>query len=93
MWKYWWYRPTEDGFENKTAYLLGWYCTTMPTRAVGLLSYNTTKGKPSAKYIIGKESAPRTLYGHNGVTDGYMEAVWENFGRFRKPESDPEQRL
>ncbi|KAI1115178.1 hypothetical protein F5Y14DRAFT_138322 [Nemania sp. NC0429] len=69
MWNWWWGRPCDDGFDNKTAYTLGWFRTTMPTSALGTLSYNTIQ---RTEDVIGKESGPRTLYGHNGCSNGFV---------------------
>lgn len=73
MWNSWWGRPCDDGFDNKTAYTLGWFRTTMPTSALGMLSYNHVQRKED---IIGKESGPRTLYGHNGCSNGFVATAY-----------------
>ncbi|KAI1123622.1 beta-lactamase/transpeptidase-like protein [Nemania abortiva] len=73
MWNSWWTRPCEDGFENDTAYTLGWFRTTMPTSALGMLSYNSVHRKED---IIGKESDSRTLYGHNGISNGFVATAY-----------------
>ena len=73
-WSRCWTQPIDDGFENDTAYCLGWYETTMPSSAVGLVSYNHRRRRDAEQwvipYIIGKDSPKRTLYGHNGVANG-----------------------
>lgn len=61
MWNWWWGRPCDDGFDNKTAYTLG------------MLSYNHVHRKED---IIGKESGPRTLYGHNGCSNGFVATAY-----------------
>ncbi|KAJ8121794.1 hypothetical protein ONZ43_g1843 [Nemania bipapillata] len=73
MWNWWWGRPCDDGFDNKTAYTLGWFRTTMPTSALGMLSYNGVHRKED---IIGKESSPRTLYGHSGCSNGFLSTAY-----------------
>jgi CubicO group peptidase (beta-lactamase class C family) len=80
MWNHWWTRPWEDGFDNEAAYLLGWFRTKMPSAAVGSMSYNFYRylgdDKPYMKYIIGKESEPRMLIGHNGIANGSVAAAY-----------------
>ena len=80
MWGNWWTRPTDDGFETETAYLLGWYRTTIPSSALGLTSYNfhrySAEDKPFLKYIIGRDSRSHTLYGHNGITYGSVSTAY-----------------
>jgi CubicO group peptidase (beta-lactamase class C family) len=73
MWGWWWSRPVDDGFDNNTAYMLGWWRTTMPTSALGQLSYNSVHRQED---IIGKNSEPRTLYGHNGITEGSVATTY-----------------
>lgn len=73
MWNWWWSRPCDDGFNNDTAYTLGWYRTTIPTSALGMLSYNPVH---KCKDIIGRESKPRTIYGHNGVVSGSVATAY-----------------
>ncbi|KAI1278165.1 beta-lactamase/transpeptidase-like protein [Xylaria sp. FL0933] len=73
MWNSWWRRPCDDGFDNKTAYTLGWFRTTMPTSALGMLSYNTIQRKED---IIGRESDSRTLYGHSGCSNGFVATAY-----------------
>ncbi|KAI0812220.1 beta-lactamase/transpeptidase-like protein [Xylaria sp. FL0064] len=73
MWDSWWWRPCDDGFDNKTAYTLGWFRTTMPTSALGMLSYNTIQRKED---IIGRESDSRTLYGHSGCSNGFVATAY-----------------
>lgn len=63
----------DDGFDNNTAYMLGWWRTTMPTSALGQLSYNTIHRREN---IIGKSSRSRTLYGHNGITEGPVATTY-----------------
>ena len=80
MWKYWWTRPQNDGFQSDTAYLLGWYRTYIPSGAVGLLSYGNwleyDGEKPFLKYILATESPRRLLVGHNGVSNGFTAAIY-----------------
>lgn len=80
MWNWWWSRPMEDGYPNDTVYGLGWYRTTMPSGAVGLTSYNFHRyaddSKSWVKQIIGQESTPRTLYGHNGIANGSVASAY-----------------
>ncbi|KAK5092951.1 hypothetical protein LTR70_005185 [Exophiala xenobiotica] len=79
-WDIYWTRPMEDGFENDTAYAMGWYETTMPSGALGLLSYSHRRYlnvKDSVvPYIIGKESPRREVHGHNGITNGATATVY-----------------
>ncbi|CAG9985159.1 unnamed protein product [Clonostachys byssicola] len=74
IWKSHWTRPCDDGFDNKTAYMLGWLRTTMPTAALPLLSYNSYPTKK--EYIIGRESPPQVLYGHSGCTNGSVATMY-----------------
>ncbi|KAJ5433193.1 uncharacterized protein N7458_012349 [Penicillium daleae] len=80
MWNYWWTRPVNDGFENDTAYTLGWHRTTMPTAALGIGSYNrhadVEKSYLDAKTILGKDSEKRTLYGYNGIVNGFVATAY-----------------
>jgi CubicO group peptidase (beta-lactamase class C family) len=80
MWNKYWTRPIEDGFENNTAYCLGWYRTTMPTGALGLYSYGFhtrwDDENTYLRYIIGRESKPRQVYGHNGVNNGSTASLY-----------------
>ena len=80
MWNKYWTRPVNDGFENDTAYCMGWYRTTMPTGALGLYSYgHRTRWDSEStylKYIIGSESKPRLVYGHNGVNNGSTATLY-----------------
>src|SRR2546423_1282806 len=80
IWNEYWTRPVNDGFENETAYCMGWYRTTMPTGALGLYSYgHRTRWDPDStylKYIIGSESKPRLVYGHNGVNNGSTASLY-----------------
>lgn len=78
MWNSWWTRPIDDGFQNETAYTLGWYRTTIPTAALGLFSINRyANAKDSGmKEIIGRDSEPRTLYGNNGNANGSNATVY-----------------
>lgn len=73
MWGWWWTRPVDDGFDNNTAYMLGWWRTTMPTSALGQLSYNAIHRRED---IICKNSGSRTLYGHNGITEGSVATTY-----------------
>lgn len=73
MWNFSWRRPCDDGFDNNTAYTLGWFRTTMPTSALGMLSYNSIHRKED---IIGKESDSRTLYGHSGCSNGFVSTAY-----------------
>jgi CubicO group peptidase (beta-lactamase class C family) len=73
LWGSWWGRPHDDGYDNNTAYTLGWVRTTMPTSALGMFSYNTVQGRED---IVGRESESRTLYGHAGVTNGSLATIW-----------------
>lgn len=73
LWGWWWSRPINDGFPNDTAYTLGWLRTTMPTSALGMLSYNSIH---EAEHIIGKQSEPRTIYGHNGIANGSVATAY-----------------
>ncbi|CAG8395664.1 unnamed protein product [Penicillium salamii] len=57
----------------------GWYRTTIPTGALGLTSYNAFHDDDSAtraKQLIGHQSEPRTLYGHNGIANGSLATVY-----------------
>ncbi|KAL9477692.1 hypothetical protein ACSS6W_007533 [Trichoderma asperelloides] len=45
----------------------------MPTSALGQLSYNTIHRREN---IIGKSSRSRTLYGHNGITEGPVATTY-----------------
>ncbi|KAJ5093217.1 hypothetical protein N7456_009078 [Penicillium angulare] len=80
MWDYWWERPIEDGFENDTAYMLGWYRTTMPTIALGMTSLhgcmNTNVNDSWNMNIIGRESKSRTLYGSHGISNGGVATAY-----------------
>jgi CubicO group peptidase (beta-lactamase class C family) len=80
IWNKYWTRPVDDGFDNQTAYCMGWYRTTMPTGALGLYSYgHRTRWDPEGtylKYIIGRESKPRQVYGHNGVNNGSTASLY-----------------
>ena len=81
LWNYdWWTRPIDDGFESDARYLFGWYRTTMPTGGLGLTSNNfgrlQDEAKSYRKYIIGQESAPRVIYGHNGVVNGSVATAY-----------------
>ena len=80
IWDTYWTRPIEDGFPNDTAYCMGWYRTTMPTGALGLYSYgHRTRWDADStylKYIIGRESKPRVVYGHNGVNNGSTASLY-----------------
>lgn len=80
IWYRWWTRPVDDHFDNKTAYCLGWYRTTMPTGALGLLSYSfltrLDQDKTYLKSILGKDSKPRLVYGNNGVNNGGLSTVY-----------------
>jgi CubicO group peptidase (beta-lactamase class C family) len=80
IWNKYWTRPVEDGFENNTAYCMGWYRTTMPTGALGLYSYGhrTRWDRESTylKFIIGRESKSRLVYGHNGVNNGSTASLY-----------------
>jgi CubicO group peptidase (beta-lactamase class C family) len=62
------------GFADETKYLLGWYATTIPTPLLGFTVYNNRarndKDRPYLKKIIGAESSPRRVYGHNGIWHG-----------------------
>lgn len=73
MWGWWWTRPVDDGFDNNTAYLLGWWRTTMPTSALGQISYNAIHRHED---IIGRNSGSRTLYGHSGITEGSVATTY-----------------
>uniref|UniRef100_A0A0B7KP92 Beta-lactamase-related domain-containing protein n=1 Tax=Bionectria ochroleuca TaxID=29856 RepID=A0A0B7KP92_BIOOC len=74
IWKSYWTRPCDDDFDNKTAYMLGWLRTTMPTAALPLLSYNSYPTKN--EYIIGRKSPPQVLYGHSGCTNGSVATIY-----------------
>ncbi|KAJ5703965.1 hypothetical protein N7493_011103 [Penicillium malachiteum] len=78
MWDSWWTRPVDDGFENETAYTPGWYRTTLPTSALGLLGINryADPKESNMKEIIGRDSTPSTLYGHNGNANGSTSAAY-----------------
>lgn len=80
MWNYWWTRPVADGYENNSAYTLGWYRTTIPTAALGMCSYNRSgdinRSYLNASNILGKDSPKRTLYGHNGNTNGFVATAY-----------------
>jgi CubicO group peptidase (beta-lactamase class C family) len=80
MWSYWLDRLVDDGFANETAYALGWFRTTMPTAALGMSSYNRYADDESCwvdeQTILGKESKRRTLYGYNGVTNGFVATAY-----------------
>lgn len=80
MWNNWWALPVDDGFENGTVYALGWYRTTMPSAALGMGSHNRhadiEQSFLNPKTIIGKESEPRTLYGCNGVANGFVATAY-----------------
>jgi CubicO group peptidase (beta-lactamase class C family) len=80
IWNKYWTRPVDDGFDNQTAYCMGWYRTTMPTGALGLYSYgHRTRWDPEStylKYIIGRESKARQVYGHNGVNNGSTASLY-----------------
>ncbi|KAL7917807.1 beta-lactamase/transpeptidase-like protein [Trichoderma austrokoningii] len=73
MWRWWWSQIIDDGFHNNTAYMLGWWRTTMPTSALGQLSYNVIHRRED---IIGRNSEPRTVYGHNGITEGSVATTY-----------------
>lgn len=72
LWNSWWTRPTDDGFDNETAYTIGWYRTTIPTAALGLTSANryNISSDTSSQVTLGRESEALTLYGHNGNANG-----------------------
>ncbi|CAH0048167.1 unnamed protein product [Clonostachys solani] len=74
IWRWHWTRPCDDGFDNKTAYMLGWLRTTLPTAALPLLSYNSYPTKK--EYIIGRESPPQVLYGHSGCVNGSVATMY-----------------
>lgn len=80
IWNKYWTRPVDDGFDNETAYCMGWYRTTMPTGALGLYSYgHRTRWDAEStylKYIIGRASEPRLAYGHNGVNNGSTASLY-----------------
>lgn len=78
LWKTWWTRPTNDGFENETAYTLGWFRTTLPTSAIGCQSINDypDQYEPNNQVTLGRESEARTLYGHNGNANGSTAAAY-----------------
>jgi hypothetical protein len=80
IWYRWWTRPVEDDYDNKTAYCLGWYRTTMPTGALGLLSYSFLTRLDQAKtylnFILGRDSKPRLVYGNNGVNNGGLSTMY-----------------
>ena len=79
-WNTYWTRPVDDGFQNDTAYCMGWYRTRIPTGALGLYSYgHRTRWDPEStylKYIIGRESKSRLVYGHNGVNNGSAASLY-----------------
>lgn len=79
-WDIYWARPMEDVFENDTAYAMGWYETTMPSGALGLLSHNHRRYlnvKDSVvPYIIGKDSLRREVHAHSGITNGETATVY-----------------
>lgn len=76
LWKTWWTRPINDGFANETAYMLGWYRTTLPTSALGLFSTNNypRQNEPDNQVTLGRDTEPLTLYGHNGNANGSTAA-------------------
>jgi hypothetical protein len=81
LWDHWyWIRPYDDGFAHETAYYLGWYRTTMPSSALVLTSYNfharAAGDKAYVERIIGTESEPRIVYGHNGVFNGSVATFY-----------------
>ena len=80
MWNNWWALPVNDGFDNRTVYALGWYRTTMPSAALGMGSHNRhadiEQSFLTTKTIIGKESEHRTLYGCNGVANGFVATAY-----------------
>ncbi len=73
MWNRWWSRPWDDGFNNNTVYTPGWFRTTVPTSALGMTAYNPVHRRED---IIGKESKPRTVYGHSGVLSGSVATAY-----------------
>lgn len=80
MWTKYWTRPVDDGFDNQTAYCMGWYRTTMPTGALGLYSYgHRTRWDTEStylRYIIGRDSGRKLVYGHNGVNNGSTASLY-----------------
>ncbi|KAJ5097394.1 hypothetical protein N7456_008115 [Penicillium angulare] len=74
MWDSWWNLPTDDGFPNETAYLLGWFKTILPTAALGWGSLNNYGGTQES--IIGRDSEPHTLYGNIGHVNGSDAAAY-----------------
>ena len=61
MWNWGCDLVVNDGFDNKTAYLLGWEHTTMPSAAVGLNAYRYfqfgAEKEAYMKFILSKNSA------------------------------------
>lgn len=73
LWNRWWTRPHDDGFDNETAHTMGWVRTRMPSSALGSTSYN--RGR-QAEDIIGKDSQPRWVYGHSGLSNGAVATFY-----------------
>ncbi|KAJ5353740.1 hypothetical protein N7541_006304 [Penicillium brevicompactum] len=82
LWNRWWSHPVDDEFKNETAHTLGWYRTTIPTSRLGYGSYNTfdanggNKNDTLPENILGRESEPRTSYGHYGITNGSVATTY-----------------
>lgn len=78
LWSAYWQRPVDDGFQNETVYLLGWYRTTMPTAALGVVTVNeyAHPKESGMKEVIGRDSGPRTLYGNNGIVNGSVATAY-----------------
>lgn len=77
----WWIMQKKDEFDHDIAGALGWYCRTIPTGALDSGSYNSFKDdfEDSAvklKDILGRDSEPRTLYGHYGISNGSLATTY-----------------
>lgn len=67
--------------DNDTAWTLGWYRTIIPTDALEWRSYNSFEDKyedsaAKLKNILGRDSEPRTLYGHYGISNGSLATTY-----------------
>jgi CubicO group peptidase (beta-lactamase class C family) len=74
-----WTRPTEDEYQNESAFCMGWFRGVMPSAQVGWGSFNSrtkfNKEKSYLNFIIGRDSPKRLFIKHHGILEASAAVI------------------
>lgn len=74
-----WTRPTEDEYQNESAFCMGWFRAVMPSAQVGWGSFNSrtkfNKEKSYLNFIVGRDSPKRLFVKHHGILEANAAVI------------------